>query len=178
MQGQPMKRQTRIRLVGVAISVLVVWRSMVGLLQHKILVNVTESMPLGLYWHQPLTQPLHIGQLVYVSVPAHVQRLVYERGYIPQRAQLVKQVFGLPGDSWCVSMKEGFVINGKKVGELQTRDMRGELLPLWSPGCHQVALGHVLIGSSALRSFDSRYFGPVPQTTLLNEVEPLWISTP
>jgi type IV secretory pathway protease TraF len=92
-----MKKEKRVRLVKVALIVLVLWRAAVGLLQHKLLINVTESMPLGVYLRHPLDPTPRRGQLVYVTVPPHVQRLVYERRYIPQQAQLVKRVFGLPG---------------------------------------------------------------------------------
>lgn len=173
-----MKKEKRVRLVMVVIVTLVLWRGLVGIFQDSVLCNVTASMPLGLYLRQPLEHAPRRGQLVYVQVPPHVQRLVYERRYIPKQAQLVKHVFGLPGDVWCVSFEEGFTINGQKIGGVEVRDTRGEILPLWAKGCHQVASGHVLIGAHAQRSFDSRYFGPVPQSSLLSEVEPLWTYTP
>lgn len=167
----------RVRIVCGVCALLLLLRLGVELLREHIVINVTESMPLGLYRREPFTQPVHKGQLVYVRVPAHVQTLLYTRRYIPKGAQLVKRVLALPGDHWCATPDQGFWINEQLRGPVAVRDQRGELLPLWSQQCHELAPGFVLVGSDAPRSFDSRYFGPVPVTNLLSEVTPLWLWT-
>ncbi|TIQ50117.1 MAG: S26 family signal peptidase, partial [Mesorhizobium sp.] len=45
----------------------------------------------------------------------------------------------------------------------------------WWNGCR--ALGHnevFVLGSEKSRSFDSRYFGPVPTQNLIGRLVPLW----
>lgn len=172
-----MNQPKRVRFVKWGVCVWLCWCMTVLLLRDHLLINVTASMPLGVYRRLPLTTPLEHGQLVALYPPAPVAALVYERRYIPRSAQLVKHILALEGDTWCATPEQGFLINQTPAGDVSVHDSQGALLPLWSPACHRVAPGFVLVGSRAERSFDSRYFGPVPITTLTSEVAPLWLWT-
>jgi conjugative transfer signal peptidase TraF len=176
MMNHTMSRTTRIRLVVCVLLLWCGWRATVVLLHDHLIINVTESMPLGVYRRHPLTA-LKTGDLVALTPPAPVAALVYGRRYIPRDAELVKHILAAEGDVWCATPGQGFTINNTRAGDVSVNDSQGALLPLWSPSCHRVAPGFVLVGSHAPRSFDSRYFGPVPLTTLTSKVAPLWLWT-
>ena len=92
------------------------------------------------------------------------------RGYLregdcPAGAEPVAKVIGaLPGD--VVEVEPGFVaVNGVKFPNSQTaaRDSAGRPLAHVLSGAHRVGAGEVwLFGFNNARSWDARYFGPVP----------------
>jgi type IV secretory pathway protease TraF len=90
-----------------------------GLARHLI-VNCTESMPLGLYW-LARGQPPHRRDLVAFPIPDNVRELVHDRRYLPDGALLLKQVVALPGDRVCTD--EGVLtINDAPFGAIAVHD--------------------------------------------------------
>jgi len=54
------------------------------------------------------------------------------------------------------------------------RDSRGRVLPTWN-GCRVLAVGEVfLMNWQSEDSFDGRYFGPLPASTIVGRADPLW----
>ena len=68
-------------------------------------------------------------------------------------------------------------VNGSRIAEQPepARDGAGRPLPGIPAGTYAVAPGQVwLISSYSPRSFDSRYLGPVPISSIRGTVKPLW----
>ena len=60
------------------------------------------------------------------------------------------------------------------MGDARERDSHGRALPVWQ-GCRVVAEGEVfLMNRQSADSFDGRYFGPLPATTIVGRADPLW----
>jgi conjugative transfer signal peptidase TraF len=141
-------------------------------------INVTESLPIGIYRvvHAPITR----GAYVLACPPAWAGKLARERGYLWRGpcpgggACLGKRIAALAGNSVEVTDR-GLTVNGVLVSNSVplVRDTRGRLLPVLR-GRWVVPLGAAWLwaGSSA-RSFDSRYFGPVPLSNVKAVVEPV-----
>ena len=56
-----------------------------------------------------------------------------------------------------------------------TNDRQGRDLPAWQ-GCRIVAHGEMfLMNWRSDASFDGRYFGPLPASTIVGRATPLWI---
>ena len=80
------------------------------LLASRLVMNVTPSLPLGLYWLSRGEAPAP-GTLVAFPVPAAVRDLVRERRYLPPGAFLVKPVVATTGDKVCAESGE-LTVNG------------------------------------------------------------------
>lgn len=73
----------------------------------------------------------------------------------------------------------GICVNGAAVPNTRPliRDSRGRQLTPWRFGRFTVAPGTVWVASSYhSRSYDSRYFGPIPTTAIVAHVRPLLTS--
>ena len=131
-------------------------------------LNVSPSAPLGLY--RRVDQPVVRGLLVVGCVPTAAARLARERGYLdrgscPGGAQpVLKRVGAVPGD--LVDLRpDGVAVNGTRLSDSAPAltDSLGRPLHHAPWGRTVVAPDEVwLIGIETRRSWDSRYFGPVP----------------
>ena len=131
-------------------------------------LNVSPSVPLGLY--RTVDQPVVRGVLVVACVPLAAARLARERGYLaggscPGKVQpTLKRVGATPGDTIDLG-PGGVTVNGHPLPGSATvsLDSRGRLLPHAPWGSRVVASAEVwLLATDSPRSWDSRYFGPVP----------------
>ena len=131
-------------------------------------LNISPSAPLGLY--RMVDQPAVRGVLVTACVPPAAARLARERGYLaggscPGGTQpVLKRIGAVPGDVVDLEL-DGLAVNGTRFpdSEPAVSDSRGRPLPHAPWGRTVVAPGEVwLIGIETSRSWDSRFFGPVP----------------
>jgi conjugative transfer signal peptidase TraF len=79
---------------------------------HRLIVNRTHSLPVGLYYWSDV--PIKKGSIVLFK-PDHstpLEQLGIERGYEARELPLLKRVVALPGDSVSVS-SSGVSINGQ-----------------------------------------------------------------
>lgn len=164
-----MSRRRRITVVVVCLLVLLV----AALTSERELVwNATPSYPEGLY-RLRVESTYRRGDLVYFRPPSSVRDLLYERTYIPQGGELMKEIVALAGDTYCVT-DASFKVRGEPLGPVFVLDSAGRPLPQIR-GCHSVPVGHVLVASPHHRkSFDSRYFGTIPTHSIHGSLEELW----
>ena len=145
-------------------------------------LNLTNSVPIGLYVisHSPE------ANLVEFCPPEPFGTLSRERGYrersrfgCPDGAKpLLKPIAARAGD--IVSMSAaGIVVDGKLIPHTAPLrlDSAGRSISAWTSGTYPVRRGTIWLASSFnTHSFDSRYFGPIPESSVLQHVRPLWIS--
>jgi conjugative transfer signal peptidase TraF len=141
-------------------------------------LNDSPSMPTGLYVR---TSSESMASLVVFCPAEPFARLSVERGYrsrgnCPDGAEpLAKPIAAHPADVVELSAK-GMSVNGRlllNTAPLGT-DGAGRPLPHWPFGKYVVAPGTLWVASSYnSRSFDSRYFGPVKASLVLEHVRPL-----
>ena len=145
----------------------------VGNPQHPLLVwNATASAPIGLY-RVLAAQAVRHGDLVLAETPPTVARLAAERGYVPLHVPLVKRVAAMAGDRVCMQ-GDAVVIDHTVVALRVAQDNLGRPLPYWQ-GCRVLRRHDLfLLMRAAPHSFDSRYFGPVPTSSILGVLEPIW----
>jgi conjugative transfer signal peptidase TraF len=89
-------------------------------------------------------------------------------------AALLKPVVAWPGD-FVTTTPDGVIVDGTPVPNSSplTRDSLGRELHPYPYGTYKVAQGQIWVVSSySSRSFDSRYFGPVPLRTIREWVRP------
>ena len=145
----------------------------------KLLLNVSRSAPRGIYL-AVATAPAR-SAFVVACLPPEVAVIGRARGYLgpgdcPGSTQpVLKRVGALPGD--ILELDDlGVTVNGQRVlaRPIEVRDSAGRILPHAAFGSHVVAAEEVwLFGSSSARSWDSRYFGPVPLASVRGVVRPM-----
>ena len=145
-------------------------------------INLTGSLPLGVY--QVVEGNVQRGDLV-LACPDLTEPLfeARSRGYLPYGVScpgwfgsLIKYVAALPGDV-VLATPDGISVNGRPMPNTSRVDTDCSGLPLPPlPASGPVAEGRVwLLSTYAGRSFDSRYWGPVPLSTLRGRVWPVWL---
>ncbi len=134
--------------------------------------NASASAPIGLY-RVLAPEPIRRGDMVLARTPDSMRALAAERGYLPVNVPLVKRIAGLGGDVVCAAGDDIFV-GGRPVARRLDRDRLGRPLPGWS-GCRRLGDGEVfLLMEGVPDSFDGRYFGPVPASSIIGRLVPLW----
>jgi len=148
-------------------------------------LNTTASMPVGVWRVTPLI-PAQVkrGGIVTVCLPdLPVVHQGVARGYIhagscPSGLEpVVKPIAAIGGDVVSVG-RSGISVNGSAVhGTAQlARDAGGRALHSVSAGVYTVEPGHVwLLALRNRRSFDSRYFGGIPVSSIQAAARPLWV---
>ncbi|CVI64390.1 conjugative transfer signal peptidase TraF (plasmid) [Agrobacterium leguminum] len=141
-------------------------------------LNLTPSEPLGLWRIEALLRPVEVGDLVFVCPPVTAAfEKAGGRGYLRRGlcaggfAPLIKTVAALPGQH--VEITEQVVIDGRALPASTVRETDGEgraLLP--DPG-GVVPPHNLFLHSSFASSYDSRYFGAVPDSGLLGLARPI-----
>ena len=144
-------------------------------------INDSPSLPVGLYL---VTTRYGANQVEFCPTGAFAQ-LAIARGYRDAGscsdggAPLLKPVVARIGDIVEVSAA-GLAVNGNLLPNTapMKHDTKNRPLTPWPSGRYSVAEDSVWVASSYdARSFDSRYFGPVPLNWVRNYVRP-WITLP
>jgi conjugative transfer signal peptidase TraF len=128
-------------------------------------LNVSPSVPLGLYRLAPVRAPLARGTLVVLSAPASI------RPWWHSFASFLKPVAAVAGEEVC-GVAGALFIHGEAYGPIYT-EADGKPLPHLD-GCQVVPEGTVFLASTQPKSLDGRYFGMTPITTLTAQAVPLW----
>ena len=140
-------------------------------------INTSPSLPVGLY--MTTTDPQ--SRLVEFCPPEPYARLAIERGYRSAgncgdgAAPLLKPVIAEAGDVVDLS-PSGLAVNGHSIPNTEAvqADTKGRHLTPWPFGRYEVQRGTIWVASSYnSRSFDSRYFGPIPAWRVRDRVRPL-----
>lgn len=145
-----------------------------GWIGHRPLLiwNASASAPTGLY-RVELASRIDVSDIAVVTPPKPLANLLAERGYLPNGVPLLKHVLALGGATVC-RQGNAIIVRGVTFGHARERDSRGRPLPVWQ-GCRVIAGDEVfLMNWLASDSFDGRYFGPLPLTSIIGRAVPLW----
>lgn len=142
-------------------------------------INTTNSYPLGIY---RVTSDINIARnqtILFCAPKKEIFEVAHKRGYIPLGmcadglSPLQKKIVGLPGDEVVVS-SAGVKINGvlQKNSKVFRYDVKGRILPTCDGG--KILPGEIFVMSDYNeRSFDSRYFGSIPISNVIGNIEPV-----
>lgn len=141
-------------------------------------LNLTPSEPLGLWRIEKPDRPVKAGDLVFICSPATAsfeearRRGYLRRGLCPGGfAPLIKTVAALPGQH--VEIGDYIVIDGRSLAASVVRKTDGEGRTITPYPGGIVPPGHLFLHSPFASSYDSRYFGPVPDSGLLGLARPV-----
>jgi conjugative transfer signal peptidase TraF len=160
-------------ITGIAISMTLVCSTW-GFWGPQIIVNPTVSEPQGFYrLVSRSVRDYQRGMTVVFPVPHSFQGLVYGRGWLKTGVPLLKHIGALTGDQVCIR-NDTFTVNGRVLGPVSSVDATGAPLPRLR-GCFEIEPGYFLpVGEGSARSFDGRYIGPQPLSSITAEARALW----
>lgn len=149
---------------------------LIGLFLAKsfLVINLTESLPKGIYLKTH--DAPHRGDIVLVSPPdREVFREARDRSYMLSGLNpsgtgcLIKIMAAVPGDTVSIS-DEGMLVNGTMLPNSARKDIALRTGISTFSGILQKS---VLLYTPHPASFDSRYFGPLPESCILSTLKPL-----
>lgn len=158
--------------LGVLLALAAYWyASITG--NQFVYLNLTASLPRGIYVSIPGTAYRHDDIVVYRPTP-EVEAFSISHGYMKEETKMsfLKLVGALPGETWEVDDERGFFIEGRRIGTVLMKDTKGNEMPV-PYGIHVVPDGEFLPYTKAPRSFDGRYEGTVPMNRIITRVIPL-----
>jgi conjugative transfer signal peptidase TraF len=144
-------------------------------------LNVTPSVPTGLYLQSRTPAQVVPGMLVVACLDAanEATAAAIDRGYLPQGncpgnvAPVLKPVAAFPGDR-VTATKEGLFINGHAVPRTAQLAADPQGRPIPTPAAdYVVPPSTVLLLVDLPSSFDGRYFGPLPAQNIKATARPL-----
>lgn len=144
-------------------------------------LNVSRSLPLGLYQIVGDRSTVQTGSVVIVCLPGEWTRFARERRILgPGRCKggsygLGKIVLAAGGDT--VDIRDaGLVVNGERIpnSRVLERDSRGRSVPHHPWGTYLLEPDQLwLFSPYHATSFDSRYFGPLTRSHVRAVVRPV-----
>lgn len=118
------------------------------------ILNFSPSAPRGIYLRGAI-RTLEYGTRVLITPPPEVQALLDARKGNRRIRFLIKRIVGLPGDLICGTHGK-FVL--KKDDAIRN-----------DASCKPIAKGYVFVEGEGARSYDSRVFGLIHETTVKGE---------
>jgi len=161
--------------IAIAAAILIAAGEAFGVL----ISNTDSAAPAGVY--RVIGREVARGDLVAACLPIAVAQTGLARGYLrtggcPGNAEPVDKIVGaLPGDIVEIEPR-WLAINGKRIAHSVTaaHDSAGRPLEHVAWGTREVAANEVwLFGFNDRRSWDSRYFGPVPLANVRGKLAPV-----
>ena len=137
--------------------------------QVVVLYNYTDSLPHGFYMVEK-RDVYRRGDMVVFPVPRSVRSLVNERQWLHDEGLLMKPLIGVKGDSVCTK-RNRFRVGENDFGGIQSHDEQGLPLPRYAV-CGVLKAGFLVGVEGMSNSFDSRYFGPVPERSVIGVAIP------
>lgn len=143
-------------------------------------LNLSASAPRGLYFLSGEGE-VAAGDPVLVCLPAGLAKFGRSRGYLSRgrchgASEAIKRVIARGGDQ--VHLGLTYLVVNRRIyvyPPVPVEDFAGRRLELWHHGCFTVPHGQVFVlGITAARSWDSRYFGPVPASSVRSKLTPAW----
>jgi conjugative transfer signal peptidase TraF len=138
-------------------------------------INVSPSLPVGLYITTDSSKLIEFCPAEPFASVA-ILRGYRDRGACPDGgAPLLKPIVALAGDELDLSAP-GIAVNHRPIPNTLPLavDTKGRPLKHWPFGHYNVSREVVWVASSYnARSFDSRYFGPVPVASIRSRVRPI-----
>lgn len=145
--------------------------------------NTTASVPIGLYYitsdsNAAFVEVCPPGPLGPLSVQRGYRRLARLDGCPDGGEAVLKIIVARPGDLVEASLN-GIKVNGSWIPKTApvVHDSEGRTLAHWPFGQYRMKPGTVWVASwYNVKSFDSRYFGPISIPEIKYHLHPLWTS--
>jgi conjugative transfer signal peptidase TraF len=167
----PGKARLGPRAASVRFVALILGLSLVALALHfaSLAINVTGSMPVGIYHIERSNRTAAKGDIVQLCADPAVAAVARRLDYLPHgscpsdTAPMLKIVAAVAGDA--VEVRDDAVIVGEhrlRGSATQARDSQGRSLQHFPRGLYRMRSGEIWLWTPNPLSWDSRYYGPQP----------------
>jgi len=135
--------------------------------------NTTASAPVGLYVTQP-ARAAGVGDWVVVRPPGPLAAALAGAGFLPLGVPLLKRIAAAAPSTVC---RDAAVVSvdGRAAATALADDRFGRALPVWR-GCRRLSAADIFLLNPEPRSYDSRYFGPLPARAIVAKAAPLLVT--
>ena len=135
-------------------------------------VNVSESLPLGIYVRVP-NKNLCDGNYIVYEPPDEVKKIIVANGWGDGKRDFLKKVGAIEGEKYSINAENlNFEIEGKYIGKVFEKDNIGNELPKLR-GNFEVPKNCILPIATSERSFDCRYSGVISKNLVKAKVIPI-----
>ena len=173
MSPSSKKPITRCRRAVVALAVVATTILSLGpCFGKQIYLNVTDSVPVGLYLLST-NEGFEKNDLLLLRRPHDLESLAQNRPWLRTRTVFLKRLQGRAGDRFCAT-EQTFTLAERTV-PVAANDRDGEPLPHLPSGCQEVPEGAFIVLGDNQSSFDSRYFGPVDESLVIGKAIPIFV---
>lgn len=163
-----MRRSHTARMRGICFCVVAVTAFGTLVSAMGLQVNLTPSVPVGIYRAIPTPRGIRVGMLAAVCPPSDAAALGRQRGYLLRgrcaydTEPLLKRVVAVGGDEVRVA-SSGLFVDGRRLAHSAplVADRAGRALAAWPVGRYRMARGMLWMYADNGRSWDSRYWGPI-----------------
>ena len=144
-------------------AVILVGFFLKGYLRENYRLNVTSSLPVGIYKIDKIDE-VKKGDKLTFKIPNDVKQYMLDRNYINKSViSFLKRVGALEGDN--IEVGNNLVINGEIIKPILKKDTLGRDLPV-KYGKYKLKSGEFFMLGDTLNSFDSCYIGIVKEEQL------------
>lgn len=162
------------RKAAIFLAICVAVNMMFEIMPKIIYVNVTSSLPQGIYVRVP-REEIKKGDYIVYEPSEEVKEMIIKNGWGDGKHDFLKKVGAVSGEKYTIDSETlAFEIDGKYVGQVYEKDNAGNELPKMR-GKFEVPKGCVLPVATSARSFDGRYSGTIPESEIKAKVIPIFL---
>ena len=137
-------------------------------------VNVTSSLPQGLYVRVS-SQEIKKDDYIVYEPSEEVKKIIVRNGWGEAKHDFLKKVGAVSGEKYSIDSETlAFEIDGKYFGQVYEKDTAGNELPKMR-GKFEVPQGYILPVATNARSFDGRYSGAIEISRIKAKVVPIFL---
>ena len=160
-----MSRKNIVKFIGMCVMSFLIF----GRAEKIIYLNLTDSVPRGVYMRVPKNEILRGDYIVYEPTEK-TQKIMVANGWSNGKEKFLKIAVGISGDKYEIG--ENFLVNGKNLGRVCAKDSEGHELPKIY-GKYTVEAGEILPAGTNVKSFDGRYTGTIKESEIEAKVVPI-----
>lgn len=156
-----------------------VFLAMAMLAKDAFVINVTNSMELGIYLKRHGI--VKSGDIVLLCLDKNTQHLGLNKHYLEPgnecnetASPLIKRVIAIPGDDVLLRDNNIVVNNIHFPYKTLYQDSSNQLLHVFPRGRYKKTNGYWVIGTNAKNSWDSRYWGFIQRPQIIAKLLPLF----
>ena len=154
---------------------LIAWIS----IDSNVVINTSSSMPVGIYYRttKPISN-IQVGDVVLLDNKKMLKQPFFKQGldneYFTLEENLLKKVVAVHNDILSINIG-GLVVNGKlqSNSEITIQDSFNDILFWRIIKSYKIKENELVVLGTSLKSFDSRYFGPIQKFCVSSIVKPL-----